>query len=1189
MNSKVKNNRIEIVIRTLALVLVASFLLYNLPAYSQEKFCTKTTIKQINETNIPLTQGNTNEDPAFNDVQPFVDLDLPQSPGKDFISSCVFKNTSARILGINPGNGSLNISPSVGITDPVRVGDPGSLRGTCSLSPLGGQLYFPGIGPAAFGFDRIYSYKVLPGNPPTLIRSMDGDVNDFFIPSDLATSTTVTPNSKYVVYLQANTTNENLASIQSIPIKENEIFDSAFIGQALSKAVKAGTYIEYANNIDGFEKKFVFGAFSNLKQGESASGNSFGIFKTNQKDGLNFIIAEFAKGSSDSPLPALFNNEQFVGFSGFKLIEKNGELFLFVSYVENNLNNIVNNFNYITKLALFKVKVRSDLARTATLELIGKPISTVFKTAPCSENNLHGIAGPIAVVDNTVYIADNDAFEEISKNENYLGAYFIDWDSVETATSETQIIFPSSVPIRTNLNKKERNTDLIVTHNNKFAYVATSNILENINPKVIGFSLEKSNVQCSDLKKELKGICDFDNNPPVLVKEIPDQTVKVNEEETISLNNFFNDESEISYTLTNNPASGFVSIKGNKIEINPTKNSQVGFYPEITVKATDKGGLSITESFNLDVHEATLTTDDTTATPPEVPSPQVPTPPPIIQPIPPPPIFPTAPPPPSGDIGGAPSIGAPPIPDAGRPPSFGEPSPAPPPLPPPTLPPEIPRPPKPPKLPTLPPSIGKPPLPPKPGTPTSEPKLPPELPNIDLIPTETKPISSDTSQAIDIKSLDLSGPDQIILSPSIPQFIFTDQGITIPAIEIIEEDKEGELESDSVEKPKDKPAPKAPPATSPPTIEIPPASKPSKPKPETPANIPEVPFAPIPATDIDIATSCCSCETGKLVCAENAKPICNGGRVKCIGGGGKTIACCRGKLPVESCNGDDATIRCISQNLKSKKPEEKEDKVKLIPDQAPIETKITRGAINKGNSGFVIFLKPDKKLTKGDLKYVLHILIDAKKNITILPSKTYILGTNKILVDLNIPNNLEPGSYLFATLVNRGGGKKDVIAKGNIEILKSYDYKNVSLLTGKKVKMGPPKVEKVVARIGGTDSDGTKIIRLIIHGHNFASRLIEINGRLFIAKPLTSNTLISFAEDKDIDIIRTRVLTKGTKMLVILKYTGKDITKIPFTISTPKGQFFQNETKFSVLTDSFERDVPLTLDKTELDKDKKEK
>lgn len=1056
-NTKINRNtgRKILTLLTVFLLLLDSFL----PAYSQNADCIKTQINPLPQkpVEVPLTFGNTNNDSTFENIDPFTDLDLTGTKDQSVLSTCINKNNAARILEINK-DGSLSLSNSLAITDPVTSGNPASIRGICTFNNSANQLFFPGNGPNEFGFDRIYPYNITNLNPPALERTKDNDTNNFFIPSDLATSIAVTPNEKFLVYLQGNTSNNNLASLQSVQIKPNKALSQSFIGQDLANIVSAGTYLEFANGPQSKKSKFVLGTFSNLQQGKSGSGDSFGIFKTNQENGINIILAEFKKNSTDFPLPELFNNSNFGGFSGFKIFEKNKDVYLFVSYFETD-SNLFPNFKYITKLALFKINISNDSANKASLIQIGTPTTTVFKTAPCNLNNLHGISGPIVVIDNVVYVADNNSNQSISKNENYFAAYFINWDLVPKVTPTTQILKLASIPIRTSKIPNERNTDLVVTSNNKFAYIATARSSEPAGSKIIGYSLQQSNIKCSSLKDDLSknDICDLT-------------------------------------TFT----AGNLTLDNIKIKENVTAPLPPAVFPQIPTQGQPN-------------------------------------------------IFINSPPSESNIPSGRPLES---FPQSGRPPEFGTPG----------------RPLESGSSPQL-------------NTPSglqqgqtqarkATPKAPqlslPDLPSVQLIPSDTTLIASSVTQDINIKALNLTGPDQIIISPKVPYVTLGSGPVELP--EFILASSSGSLTTTT----SSSSSGSTPVKSSSSSLSSSGGGKISQKDGNQPTD------ADLESTLEETAISnCCSCEGGKLKCIENSIPTCDNGIINCAGTNNKAISCCSGKPPNQVCKKDDPTITCFAPLTKSIVQKE------FIGEKLPTKSSETRGAIKSGSGGHIINLNKDIK--QKDLKNILISFIDNKKNIIIIPSTLYLIKKNQLLAKLLFPDSISNGIGTLVTLLNKGGGKKEVLAKGGIKILDSLNFENIGEET--KSINALPIVTKIQGRITHDSEKGGKIIRLIFTGSNFATRKIKIKDQLFIAEPFKAHTYLSFGDERDIEVLRIRVLEKGNKMLVTIRFKGGDLSSVPFTISTPKGQFFSEKLEVELFSKHPVRSVILQLDK---EKDKKE-
>ncbi|MBI1859237.1 MAG: hypothetical protein HYR97_09025, partial [Candidatus Melainabacteria bacterium] len=280
---------------------------------------------------------------------------------------------------------------------------------------------------------------------------------------------------------------------------------------------------------------------------------------------------------------------------------------------------------------------------------------------------------------------------------------------------------------------------------------------------------------------------------------------------------------------------------------------------------------------------------------------------------------------------------------------------------------------------------------------------------------------------------------------------------------------------------------------------------------------------------------------------------------------------------------EKTTLPSFLKGNKEAPDEKKEKKIE------PILSLNSKGAIRNGNGSYIINLKDGANLNPKNISNVIHVLIN-KNEAIFLPSKSHLLSKDKILVDLSFPDNVPIGNNLYACLLNKGGGEKEVIAKGYIEVHKSFDFKNLNSKSDDGISQGLPVVTSAEAREIRKTNDVT-IYRLIVHGQNFASRLIRINDQIFKSKPYTSHTQISFADDKNIEVIRTRVLPKGNKILITLKSKRGKISDIPFTVSTPNGQFFKDNIKFHVIANENKDKklaVPVKKDMEET-KPKKEK
>lgn len=1094
MNNTNKNLNLKINISKEVLFFV--LLLFNqLPSYSQADLCTKTSFTK-NENNfikIPVNEGATNNDPTFTNVSPFTKLNI--SSDKSLLSACIFKNNSVRFLKYNSISGNLELTNSLGNTDPVSSNDTGAIRGGCTFSSAGDQFFSLGIGPSITGFDRIYPYQVSASG--SIARTMDNLVDDFFIPPDLATSVAITPNSQYLIYLQGNTSNENLSSLQSIQIKPDKSLNKSFIGQAISRLIPAGNYLDLIDSEFSANSKFVYGIYSNLQLGKGGSGDGFGIFKTNQSTGLNSILAEFKKGSNDNPLPELFNKPEFKGFSGFKFIERNTGKFLVISYFEEDTNDLFPEFNYVTKLALFRVDIRSQLSKTASLVQVGLPAITVFKTAPCNSNNFHGISGPVDIVGNIIYLADNNSNESLSKNETYVSSYFVDWENIDSAGANSKVIKPSSEPFRVTTNMLENNTDIAVTRDGKFAFIATSSTRGINNTNIYSFPLQYSSVDCSSIRNFLEnvGVCPMDRKAPWLASPMPTITVALNQNKTIKLEDYFQSSDDLSYSLGDNLPVDFISIENNKLKLKPISESSLGKFEDLTIKAKDRFGQTVSAKFSIKV---TKTPAETPPQPTSIPTTSNPSSQPVVNSNS--PVFNSG-----GNSGSSFDSGSDSSPDAGSPGTASLPSTnyAPPqptynsnPQSDPFTGAPIGRPDGNPSnisnsilqalnasmdlqnkkelsFPTLP----KLPMPNRAARPGSEvsinkPSLP-DIPNIELRPGDE--VGKKIVQSLDIKTLDLSGPDQIIISPQIPY-------IVIP-----EKISDVNLEKNSVT---------------------------------------------------------CTCSTGKPECSNKGMPVCKGGTVKCIGENSLKIACCKD----DQCNENDPSITSLNLGMLNLVKEDPANK-------KPIQTKEIRGIIKGSEAGLIVFLKNEVMITPKDTENLIYAIIDKDQKVEVLAGLTKIESPNKVFTKVSFPGEISTGESTFVLVLNKGGGKNLVLSKGKIKVFSNKDFENISTKSGQKVKIKEPKVTKIIGRVVTNAEDGGKIVRLVITGVNFASRVISVQDSLFQSRPLTTNTVINFSDNKNIEILRVRVLPKGSKILVTLKVKNNSLNS-PLTISTPNGQIY---------------------------------
>lgn len=261
---------------------------------------------------------------------------------------------------------------------------------------------------------------------------------------------------------------------------------------------------------------------------------------------------------------------------------------------------------------------------------------------------------------------------------------------------------------------------------------------------------------------------------------------------------------------------------------------------------------------------------------------------------------------------------------------------------------------------------------------------------------------------------------------------------------------------------------------------------------------------------------------------------------------------------------------------------------KQVIDNSPIQTSETHGIIKSGFSGYTIKLKDGVKLKQADFKNIIYIVIDNKKKVTVIPSDTLGIKSNNLIAKLSFPETINNGVATLITVLNKGGGKKETLSKGTIKLFNSYDFENVG---EKGNKTSLPKIKQIQGRITSTSKKGGKIIRLTLFGEHFASRLIKINGKEFIAEPSKSHTFVSFTDESNIKILRTRVLNKGRQILLTIRFTGDDISKRSFTVSTPKGQFFTKKLEIKLLSKPPVRNVILEpdneTDKTDIKPQKK--
>ena len=267
--------------------------------------------------------------------------------------------------------------------------------------------------------------------------------------------------------------------------------------------------------------------------------------------------------------------------------------------------------------------------------------------------------------------------------------------------------------------------------------------------------------------------------------------------------------------------------------------------------------------------------------------------------------------------------------------------------------------------------------------------------------------------------------------------------------------------------------------------------------------------------------------------------------------------------------------------------DKKGTKEKKPKEEITIKSSEARGVIKGSTVGYLINTKAKIKLAAKDLKNIIHVVISENNEVTVLPGSTEIQKDKKLLAKLYFPDKLSTGKATFATLLNKGGGKKITIAKSQINISDPVDYKNKWDISSQAT--GLPKVTDIKGRITRDSVTGKgKIIRLIISGENFASKSITINGQTINADPFKIQTKISFLDEKDIEILRARVSNKGRKILLTIRYTGNDISSVPFTISTPKGQYFNNKINFELANKPQEKNNGPEINKNLQEIDKKD-
>jgi len=979
------------------LIILGLFLCIFIPADASQN-CIRTKITPLTSsiTEITSSQGNTNNDPSFEEIDDFADL---STSGDNTLGVCIHKSDSARILNIDSNTGGLTLSNSFAQTDPVNSNDPGATRGICSFNPLGNQIFFLGNGPKSAGFDRIYMYRVNASQKPAALEKPDG--NYFFTPNELPRNLAVTPNGKYLLYIESLTSNNNLGSIQAIEIKNNTLEQNS-VGQDIAKAVDAGTNFEITGNP---ESDIVYGLFSNVKQGKSGSGDGFAIFQVNQENGTTTILAEYKKGNNDFPLPSLFNNPLFAGFSSLKIVEKESSLYLLVSYVENNSKEYPG-FKYNTKLAVFRLYPREN---SAELIPAGKPVSTVVQIAPCTEKNVSGVSGPMELSGKSIYIGDSNS----EQKDNYITSFYIDWGEVITGSEESNILYLSTIPVKVSKQDNERITDISVTGNGKFIYIVLANSKSASLAKVSGYTLENLNLSCSVVSTQIGsgGICNATPEKNYVTITKNPQNIKPPDEVILNL-----DGSENNKPLI------------------PSGSQNLGFLPIISPES------------------------------------------------------------------GRPALI---LPTKGRPPLFGS------------------------KLPKPPASSYSPPNN-IPGVKTSINSLlnNPKKSASQLQPTQSAlqgaklPVLPATADSL--KPAESSAKDTVkeIAKESAEKDSekpLTDEDLDMVLVEAedIDENEEGDIKIDDL----------------------------------------DVVLLASDTSEININPP--NIDLNTLDLSGNYLPI------------------TAPKIPWISLNTisiEEAKIEAVKESI-DKNTEKTEIKANIEPKKEISHSTETNGGINAGSGGYIITLKGGIKLHPKDLKNIIFAVTENNKDITEVDAKASLINPGKLLTSLTLPDDMKSGTTTLIAVLNKGEDKKTVISKGKIDVLESLDFEN---LGNRKVKINAiPAITKIEGRVTGNSQRGGKIIRLKIYGNNFASRFIQVGNTTFIPNKLKSHTLISFGNSNDIEVLRTKVTTKGDKMLVTIRSQKEDISSIPITVSTPKGQYFKNKLGVKFLTPGPEVKTPL--------------
>ena len=125
-----------------------------------------------------------------------------------------------------------------------------------------------------------------------------------------------------------------------------------------------------------------------------------------------------------------------------------------------------------------------------------------------------------------------------------------------------------------------------------------------------------------------------------------------------------------------------------------------------------------------------------------------------------------------------------------------------------------------------------------------------------------------------------------------------------------------------------------------------------------------------------------------------------------------------------------------------------------------------------------------------------------------------------------------------------------LISKGRVRLYEQVIASNVNIRNGNKVSLSAPSLHSVQGRIVGQSIKGGKVVRLVLTGKNFASRIVSVGEKVFVAKPYRTNSVVSFGNNSNIEILKVRTLTNGTRILLTLRATDVDFSNVPITVQT---------------------------------------